>query len=87
MKNDFFERDTDVARIDLDEEPSDIPPSLEQQILDNAAGPKRVEGDAGSVEQHSLRDQIALAKFLASQKATKSGFGIRIFRISPDGTV
>ena len=31
---------------------------LEQVIRDNAAGPAKASGDAGSVEQHRLKDQI-----------------------------
>jgi hypothetical protein len=33
--------------------------NLDTQIRDNAAGPKKATGDSGSVEQHSLTDQIA----------------------------
>jgi hypothetical protein len=96
MKNEFFNRDTDVARIDYDGTGDGLPAppdgvssasNLKDAILENALGPKRVSGDAGSVEQHSLSDQIAAARFLQSKKATrKPGLGIRLTKLSPDGT-
>ncbi|MCA9249802.1 MAG: hypothetical protein KDA54_01590 [Phycisphaerales bacterium] len=56
-------------------------------ILDSATGPKRAQGDAGSVEQHSLKDQIEADKYLASKTATASaGIGIKLVRLSPPGT-
>ena len=62
-------------------------PSLANEILENAKGPKKVAGDAGSVEQHSLQDQIAAERFLQSQKATRrQGLGIKLTKLSPDGT-
>lgn len=57
-------------------------------IQDNAAGPKSASGDAGSVEQHSLPDQIAADKHLASKKAMgNKGLGIKLIKLSPSGTV
>lgn len=94
MNNDYFHRDTNVARIN-DDGTSSIPDrdneqnssELKDAILENAKGPKRVQGDSGSVEQHSLKDQIEAERFLQSKKATQgSGLGIRFFKISPDGT-
>jgi hypothetical protein len=35
-----------------------VPEPLDQSIAENAAGPKKAQGDSGSVEQHSLKDQI-----------------------------
>jgi len=62
--------------------------SLENNIRDNATAPKRASGDSGSVEQHSLQDQIAADKFLESKKASrKKGLGIKVTKISPGGTV
>jgi hypothetical protein len=60
---------------------------LKDAILENAKGPKKVTGDAGSVEQHSLQDQIAAERFLESKKATRQGLGIRLTKLSPDGTI
>ena len=98
MNNAFFQRNTDVARIAPDgtvigkpPTPPDTAPdssNLKNAILENALGPKKVTGDAGSVEQHSLQDQIAAQKFLESKKASrKSGLGIKLIKLSPDGTV
>ena len=60
---------------------------LDSTIRQNAAGPKRASGDAGSVEQHALADQIAADKYLASKRASRSkGLGIKLAKISPGGT-
>ena len=60
---------------------------LDNTIRENAAGPKRASGDSGSVEQHSLSDQIAADKHLASkQAASGKGLGIRKVKLSPPGT-
>lgn len=64
-------------------EPTD---SLEQVIRDNAAGPKRAQGDAGSVDQHSLKDQIDADRYLASkQAAARPARAIRLTRLVPPG--
>jgi len=61
---------------------------LDSTIRDNAAGPKRAAGDAGSVEQHGLADQIAADKYLESRKASRTkGLGVKLAKISPGGTV
>jgi len=60
--------------------------NLENAIRENASGPKRAQGDSGSIEQHSLQDQIAADKYLASKNATRHGIGIKTVKISPDGT-
>ncbi len=60
--------------------------NLEEAIRENASGPKRAQGDSGSIEQHSLQDQIAADKYLASKNAVKHGIGIKNVKISPDGT-
>ena len=62
---------------------------LENTILENAQGPSKVTGDAGSVEQHRLTDQIAADKYLASKAAAnKQGhLGIRLTKLSPSGTM
>ena len=62
--------------------------SLEIAIQQNATGPKKASGDAGSVEQHPLADQIAADKYLASKKAAQStGLGIKLAKIAPGGTL
>ncbi len=61
---------------------------LKDIILENAKGPKRVEGDSGSVEQHSLKDLIEAERFLQAKKATrKPGLGIKLVKIAADGAV
>ena len=61
--------------------------NLDTQIRDNAAGPKKATGDSGSVEQHSLNDQIAADRYLASKKAARSrGLGIRMSKLVPPGS-
>ena len=60
---------------------------LDNQISENAAGPRTAGGDSGSVEQHSLPDQIAADKYLESKKASRAkGLGIKLAKISPGGT-
>lgn len=60
---------------------------LEKTILETASGPKKVSGDAGSVEQHSISDLIKADKYLASKEAAKGhGLGIKLSKIEPDGT-
>ena len=45
---------------------------LEDTIRQNAQGPAKAAGDAGSVEQHKLSEQIETDKYLASKEAAKS---------------
>jgi hypothetical protein len=45
---------------------------LEDAIRENAQGPAKAAGDAGSMEQHKLPDQIAADRYLASKDAAKS---------------
>ena len=83
--DEYFQRDNDVARIDVDAPTPER--TVADQIAENMAGPRKIAGDAGSVEQHSLRDQIDAARFLAAQNAAKKGLrGLLMQRISPDGT-
>jgi len=59
---------------------------LTDQIRENAQGPRRASGDSGSVEQHSLQDQIAADRYLASKEAAKrKGLGVRLGRMIPPG--
>jgi hypothetical protein len=88
--DDYFRHDDQVARVN-DGDESDGAPSnitIRDAIRENALGPKKVTGDAGSVEQHPLKDQIEAEKFLASKEASRRpGLGIRLTKIVPDGTV
>ena len=62
------------------------PTPSEQAIEQNAQGPKKAQGDAGSVEQHSLPDQIAADRYLAAKRAVRSrGKGIVITKLVPPG--
>lgn len=62
--------------------------TLDNTIQENAAGPRKASGDAGSIEQHSLQDQIAADKHLESKKAMATkGLGIKLLKISPGGAV
>lgn len=47
--------------------------TIGEQIEDSALGPRRAQGDMGSVEQHSLPDQIAADKYLLSKSRFASG--------------
>ena len=61
---------------------------IENAIKQSASGPKSASGDGHSVEQHSLTDQIAADKHLASKSAMASqGLGIKFVKLSPSGTV
>ena len=63
-----------------------MPDQLDTAIEENAKGPAKVSGDAGSVEQHPLKDQIEAAKFLASKDAAKSKKrGLRFNKLVPPG--
>ena len=60
---------------------------LDSKISDYASGPRRASGDSGSIEQHSLPDQIAADKYLESKKASRAkGLGIKLAKISPGGS-
>jgi hypothetical protein len=58
--------------------------SLDQSIRENAQGPAKASGDSGSVEQHSLQDQIEADKYLASKQAAKQKHrGLRFSKLVP----
>lgn len=59
---------------------------LKDAIRENAEGPAKATGDAGSIEQHKLTDQIAADKYLASKEATKSKRrGLQFNKLVPPG--
>ncbi len=61
--------------------------SLDSSIVDNAKGPAKASGDSGSMEQHSLPDQIAADRYLESKKAARrKGLGIGLKKLVPPGT-
>ena len=58
--------------------------NLEDEIRENASGPVKASGDAGSVEQHKLQDQIAADKHLAGKDAVRKPHrGLRFNKIVP----
>lgn len=59
---------------------------LDDTILENAKGPAKAAGDAGSVEQHPLPDQIEADRYLASKDAAASKKrGLRFNKLVPPG--
>jgi hypothetical protein len=59
---------------------------LDETIRKNAEGPAKVAGDAGSVEQHSLAEQIDADKYLKAKEAARSKRrGLRFNKIVPPG--
>ena len=57
-------------------------------IETNAGGPKRVSGDAGSAEAHSLTEQIEADRYLKSQEsASKLKRGIVFAKFRTQGAV
>lgn len=61
--------------------------TIENAIRENAAGPAKASGDSGSVEQHSLQDQIEADRYLASKQAVKKGLGVKMAKVAPPGAV
>jgi len=60
--------------------------NLEENIRENAAGPRSAEVDGQKVEQHSLPDMIAADEYLASKKAMKSrASGLKITKLCHSG--
>lgn len=63
-----------------------MPNTLDHAIEQNAKGPAKASGDAGSVEQHRLDEQIEADRYLASKEAIKSKKrGLRFNKLIPPG--
>lgn len=61
---------------------------LLQKLAENAVQPKKMEVDGRKVEQHSLSEQLDLAKYVAGQKAMKSRTsGIKFQKMTHSGAV
>lgn len=59
---------------------------LKDTIRENAEGPAKAAGDAGSVEQHKLSDQIAADRYLCSKEAAKTKKrGLKFNKFVPPG--
>ena len=61
--------------------------TVEDAIRENAQGPRRAQGDSGSVEQHPLPEQIEADRYLASKQAARKGLGVRMTKVVPPGAV
>lgn len=61
---------------------------LDSAILASAQGPKRVQGDEATVEQHPLPDQIQAAKHLDGNAGVEQKTaGLRFRRIGTPGPI
>lgn len=61
---------------------------MTETIVKNAVGPKSAEVDGQRVEQHSLKEQIAADKYLASKNAVKRcGSGLKFSKMTHSGAV
>ena len=69
--------------------PASMADELENAIRDNALGPKGASGDSGSIDQHSLKDQIDADKYLAGKTAMSKNpaKGFARVKIIPPGSV
>lgn len=58
----------------------------EERLEDVAENPAEVEGDAGKIKEHSLKDLMEYANRQAAQTAgSLLGFGMRVQKIKPGG--
>ena len=61
---------------------------ITETIVKNASGPKSAEVDGQRVEQHTLTEQIAADKYLASKDAVKRrGRGLKFSKMTHSGAV
>ena len=61
---------------------------ITETIVKNASGPKSAEVDGQRVEQHTLTEQIAADKYLASKDAVKRrGSGLKFSKMAHSGAV
>jgi hypothetical protein len=61
---------------------------LTEAIADAALEPKKVEGDAGSIETRPISDMIAADKYAKGQTAVKKPLGgLRLTKVIPPGSV
>ena len=61
---------------------------ITETIAKNAVGPKSAEVDGQRVEQHTLTEQIAADKYLASKDAVKRrGSGLKFSKMTHSGAV
>ena len=61
---------------------------ITETIVKNASRPKSAEVDGQRVEQHTLTEQIAADKYLASKDAVKRrGSGLKFSKMTHSGAV
>ena len=78
---------TDEDDVILTPTPCEAAADFADQITEALAAPKRVKGDQGEVENHSIGDLIKADQYLAAKcAATKPGRGIRFTKLIPGGT-
>lgn len=57
----------------------------EDKLKQKADQPKSAEIDGQKVEQHSLREQMELDRYLAAKRATRRGPGFKISKMKAGG--
>ena len=63
-----------------------MPDDLDDTIRENASTPAEVSGDAGSVRQHPLKDQIEADRYLESKTASRTKRrGLDLAKLVPPG--
>lgn len=59
---------------------------LTDEILENAQGPKSASGDAGSMTQHTIAEQIAADRYLKGETGVdKTPLGLRFRKLKHPG--
>lgn len=67
--------------------PEEDASAASEALADAIAGPKRVRGDAGEVEQHDLGNLIEAERYQkAKAAASRPGRGIRLTKLLPGST-
>jgi len=62
-------------------------PDLSQTIRESRQSAKRAKGDNGELEQHSLKEQIEVDRYLCNREAAKAGpHALRFSRVVPPGS-
>ncbi len=64
-----------------------MPDSVRDKITENALAPRRIQGDEGEIEEHSIPDLIAADRHLDSQTAVAASGsrGLRLSKFKPPG--
>lgn len=63
-----------------------MPDDVRDQIEENAQAPRRIQGDEGEIEEHSIPDQIAADRYLSGAAAAEHGHrGMRFTKVRPPG--